>query len=144
MKNFTGRLIILIGSIINCILFFLIIGAFIYFCFSDTISLENFFAGNSTPMEYTSVALGFIDFVILIVITSICIVDIIHARSMKHALIGSNVFLVFNLFTFLFTLFSPHVDTIFTGLYFGIMVTLIVTSALLVTGSALNFHKDCR
>lgn len=144
MKNFLGRIIILISSIINCALFFVLIGVFLFYAFDEIDSLMGFLNGNSTPVEYAGISVGILDFILLLVSTIVCIIGIINGRRMKHALIVSSIFFFYNLFTFLFNLFIPHVDNVYTGILISIMVVLIVTSTLNVIGCAFNFHKDCR
>ncbi len=144
MKNFLGRIIILINSIINCALFFILIGVFLFFSFNETNSLMSFLHGQSTNLEYVGIAVALLDFLLLIITTVVCIIGIINGRRMKHALIVSSLFFGYNLFTFLFNLFIPHIDNVYTGILISVMVALIVTSIMNMVGSAFNLHKDCR
>lgn len=144
MRNFLGRIIILISSIVNCALFFVLIGLFLFFSFNETDALMNFLHGQSTELEYVGIAVAILDLIILLVTTIICTIGIINGRRMKHALIVSSLFFGYNLFTFLFNLFIPHVDNVYTGILISVMVALIVTSVMNMIGSAFNLHKDCR
>lgn len=144
MKNFFGRIIILICSIMHCIIFFILLGALLFFLIQDTNSINNFFGGNLTNLEYIGLLLGFIDLVVFIIVTVICLVDIINARSMKHAFIWSILLLCINLTTFLFNLLIPHIDTVFYGIFISCSGTVLGTSLFLVLGSGFNYYKDCR
>lgn len=144
MKNFVGRIIILISSIINCALFFVLIGLFLFFAFNETDALMNFLNGQSTNLEYVGLSVAILDLIILITTTVVCVIGIINGTRMKHALIVSSIFFGYNLFTFLFNLFIPHVDNVYTSILISIMVALIVTSVMNMIGSAFNYHKDCR
>ena len=88
--------------------------------------------------------LGFIDLVVFIIVTVICLIDIINARSMKHAFIWSILLLCINLTTFLFNLLIPHIDTVFYGIFISCSGTVLGTSLFLVLGSGFNYYKDCR
>ncbi len=144
MKNFAGRIIVLISSIVNCALFFVVIGLFLFFAINENDAMMNFLHGQGTKLEYVGITVAILDLIFLIATTLVCIIGIMHGGRMKHALIVSSVFFAFNLFTFLFNLFIPHVDNVYTGILISIMVVLNVTSILNIIGSALNYHKDCR
>lgn len=144
MKNFFGRVLILITSTIHCVLFFVIVGIFLFFAFDDFNNLTNFFSGTLATTTYGGVALAILDFISFCFITILCMIDIIHAKSMKHAFFGSVVFFIINLITLLFNIFIPRSDNIYFDLFISISITLGVTSILLTIGSAFNFRKDCR
>ena len=144
MKNFFGRIIILICSIIHCVMFFIILGTALFYIIENANSLENFFSGNLTSLDYTGLFFAIIDFIVFIIITLICLIDIINARSMKHAFIWSIILFCINIFTFLFNLLIPHLDSIYYGILLGCSGTTIGTSLFLVIGSGFNYYKDCR
>lgn len=144
MKNFFGRIIILICSVIHCIIFFVLLGTLLFFLIQETHSISNFFSGNLTNLEYIGLLLGLIDLIIFIIVTLICLIDIMNARSMKHAFYWSIVLLIINLVTFLFNLLIPHLDTVFFGIFISCSGTTIGTSLFLLIGSGFNYYKDCR
>ena len=143
MRNFFGRILILITSIINIILFVILVCATVFDIVTKLNEFDVAFNGPNSIVNIFDASL-FILFIIAFVLVNIwCIKNIVAARSMRHTLIGAIILLIIELTYFLYHIFTPGVLVTNFGLFVGVNITLILTSVCLITGCFANFFKDC-
>lgn len=144
MKNFVGRLIVLISGIVNIAVFLVIIGTFVFYSINDFSSIVSFFTGDLSTIYYISSALESIVFVFYVYLTIHSLNDITKGKAMKKDLIVSIFMFIFLLASFIYNMITTPEYSIYYGFLYGIEITLIISTGGIFIGSLLNYHKDCK
>ena len=144
MKNFAGRLIVLVSGIVNIIVFLVIIGTFVFYCMSDTDSVVAFFTGELSQIYYVSVLLVEIVLILYIYLTIRALISITKGKAMKKDLIVSVLMFVFLLASFVYNLITTPEYSVYYAFLYGIEITLMISTIGMFIGSLFNYHKDCK
>ncbi len=144
MKNFAGRLIVLVSGIVNIIVFLVIIGTFVFYCMSDTDSVVAFFTGELSQIYYVSVLLVEIVLILYIYLTIRALISITKGKAMKKDLIVSVLMFVFLLASFIYNLITTPEYSVYYAFLYGIEITLMISTIGMFIGSLFNYHKDCK
>ena len=143
MRNFFGRILILLASIINIILILVIGCSAVFDLATRTEDFNLAYNGGNQLVNIIDASLFFLFFIAFIVLTIWCIKNIATARPMKQNLIGTNVLLVIEITYFTYHLSVPGVLITNLGLFIGVGMTYFLTTLALLTGCIANFYKDC-
>jgi len=144
MKNFVGRLIVLISGVINIVVFLVITGTFVFYSINDFSSIVSFFTGKLISIYYISSTLESIVFGFYVYLTIHSLNDITKGKAMKKDLIVSIFMLMFLLASFTYNVISIPEYSVYYGFLYGFEVTLMVSTIGIFIGSLLNYHKDCK
>ena len=143
MRNFLGRLLILVAAIINIALFVILICALAFDIITRSAEFEAAFNGVNSIVNSFDASLFILYLVAFVWVNSWCIKNIVAARSMRHTLIGTFILLGIELIFFFYHIFMPGVLVTNLGLFIGVNATAIITTLALMTGCFANYFKDC-
>lgn len=143
MRNFFGRILILVCAIINVILFFIITGNLVFDFATNYVTYEDLFNGPNSLANIFDLSLLALFIIAFLWVTIWCIRNIIIARSMRHALIGTFILFFIDLIYIFYHLFMPGILINNLGLFIGIFGTATVTTIALSVGCFANYFKDC-
>lgn len=143
MRNFLGRILILVSLIVNFILLIVVVCATIFDIFTLLPSFESAFSGPNMLVNAFDLSLFLLFFVAFVRVNAWCLKNIIVAKSMKHAFIGTIVLLAIELVYFLYHFLMGGVLITNFGLYLGTYAAIFVMTIALMLGSLANFYRDC-
>ena len=143
MRNFLGRLLVLIAGAINIILFFIIICTNIFDLVTQTAAYEVAYNGANSIVNIFDASLLLLFLIAFLWVNIWCIKNIVVARSMRHSLIGTFVLFGIELIYYFYHLFTPGVLVINLGLFIGIGIAYFLTTFALIVGCLANYFKDC-
>lgn len=144
MKNFLGRILILVTSIVNIVLSIVMISILSFYLWSETENFLSMMNGTYGPINIFEFILHIFTVLFFIYATILCLKNIAKGKSMKNALIGTSVLLGVIILNFCTHLFIPNVYIFSLGAFISTSVTQIVTTSLLIIGCYFNFYRDCR
>ena len=90
MRNFLGRLLILIASSINIVLFVILMCSLVF----DLVTRGEEFEVAYNVLNIFDASLFFLYIIAFVWVTIWCIKNIVAARSMRHTLIGTIILLI--------------------------------------------------
>ena len=143
MKNFFGRLLILIAIIASGVLFFISLGTILFLIFSDQNILANCL---STDLSSSVLLFSFYSVSELLFgcLAIKCLFDIIKARRMRLSLIFSLLTLAFLVSSLVILIATTSLHLPPRGFCVAVEIAKIATCSCLLIGSAVNFKKDCK
>lgn len=144
MKNFFGRILILVTSIVNIVLSIVMISILSFYLWSETENFLSMMNGTYGPINIFEFILHIFTVLFFIYATIWCLKNIAKGKSMKNALIGTSVLLGVIILNLCTHLFIPNVYIFSLGAFISTSVTQIVTTSLLIIGCYFNFYRDCR
>ena len=145
MKNFSGRLIILISVLLGIFTLFSDLGITIFYIWTK---FDIVIAELSSPnclVDYIGLFLHVFSFILTIIALFYCLKNIILATRMKRSMYLSIIALLILISSFLFNLLMPGI-TLFDSVPYIIplFILKVLTNIGLCFGSILNYRKDCR
>ncbi len=143
MRNFFGRLLILIATIINFILLVVVIASNIFDYLTHMDLYNQIFSGSNAMANIFDVSFFILFLIAFIWVNVWCIKNIIVARSMRHSLIGTIVLLIIEILYFSYHGCMPGIFINNFGLFVGVSIACSVTSFALMVGCIANYFKDC-
>ncbi len=143
MRNFFGRLLILIATIINFILLIVIIASNLFDYLTHMDLYSQIFTGGSAMANIFDVSIFILFLVAFVWVNVWCIKNIIVARSMRHSLIGTIVLFVIEILYFVYHGCMPGVFINNYGLFVGVAIACSITTFALMVGCIANYFKDC-
>lgn len=144
MKNFLGRILILVTSTVNIVLSIVMISILSFYLWSNTENFLSSMTGANCPVNIFEFSLHIFTILFFIYVTIWCLKNIAKGKSMKNALIGTSVLLGVIILNFCTHLFVPNVFIFSLSAFISTSVTQIVTTSLLIIGCYFNFYRDCR
>ena len=143
MRNFFGRLLILIATTINFILLIVIIASNLFDYLTHMDLYSQIFTGGSAMANIFDVSIFILFLVAFVWVNVWCIKNIIVARSMRHSLIGTIVLFVIEILYFAYHGCMPGVFINNYGLFVGVAIACSITTFALMVGCIANYFKDC-
>lgn len=143
MRNFLGRLLILIASSINAVLFVILMCSLVFDLVTRGEEFEVAYNGVNSVFNIFDASLFFLYIIAFVWVTIWCIKNIVAARSMRHTLIGTIILLIIEIIYFFYHIFTPGVLVTNLGLFIGVNATAMLTTLCLIAGCTANFFKDC-
>lgn len=143
MRNFLGRLLILIASSINVVLFVILMCSLVFDLVTRGEEFEVAYNGVNNVLNIFDASLFFLYIIAFVWVTILCIKNIVAARSMRHTLLGTIILLIIEIIYFFYHIFTPGVLVTNLGLFIGVNTTAMLTTLCLIAGCTANFFKDC-
>ena len=145
MKNFSGRILILIAVILGVCSLFADLGITIFYIWTK---FEIVIAELSAPnaiFDYIGLVIHVFSILFFIITLILCIKNIILANSMKNNLYLSIISLSVVIFSYLFNILVPGI-VLFDSVPFltSLFAIKTVVNLMLMIGSFLNYRRDCR
>lgn len=144
MKNFIGRLIVLISAVTNAILFLIMIGTFAFYWMSSPQSIAAIFTGELALNYYISIGLVGIVLIFYFYLTTHCVICITRGKRMKKALVFSILMFVALLSSFIYNIATTPDFSPYYAFFYGIEIALMFTTLGFFIGSLFNYKKDCK
>ena len=144
MKNFIGRLIVLISGVTNVILFLIMIGTFIFYWLSSPQSIAAIFTGELALNYYISIGLVILVLIFYFYLTTSCIIAITRGKRMKKTMVVSIFMFVALLSSFIYNVVTTPTFSPYYAFFYGIEIALMFTTAGFFIGSLFNYRKDCK
>lgn len=143
MRNFLGRLLILIASSINVVLFVILLCSLVFDLVTRGEEFDVAYNGVNNVLNIFDASLFFLYIIAFVWVTILCIKNIVAARSMRHTLLGTIILLIIEIIYFFYHIFTPGVLVTNLGLFIGVNATAMLTTLCLIAGCTANFFKDC-
>ena len=145
MKNFGGRILILIATLVGIFSLFADLGITIFYIWTkfDVVVAE--LSAPNAVVDYVGLITHLVSIAYFIIVLVLCMKDIIIARSMKTRIYYLIPCLLLIIFAYLFNILVPGI-VLFDSVTFLTTIFIIksVIVSILIVGSFLNFKKDCR
>ena len=144
MKNFSGRIIVLICGVANVVLFLVMIGTFIFYSLSDPSAVAAFFTGGLASHYYISIGLVSLVIILYLYLTIHSLISITKGKVMKKDMFVAVFVFVALLASFIFNVMTTPEYSLYYAFFYGIEIALMLTTSGMFAGSFLNYHKDCK